>query len=41
LKEKEEILVKQLKRCERDMQELRDSIKRPNLGSMSIKEEEV
>jgi hypothetical protein len=30
-KETEEILVKQLKSCERNMEELSDSIKRPNL----------
>jgi chromosome segregation ATPase len=39
MKEKtEEILVKQLKSCERNMQELRDSIKRPNLRIMDIEE---
>jgi septal ring factor EnvC (AmiA/AmiB activator) len=32
----EELLVKQLKTCERNMQELTDSVKRPNLGSMGI-----
>jgi chromosome segregation ATPase len=30
----EELLVKQLKTCERNMQELPDSIKRPNLRLM-------
>jgi archaeosine-15-forming tRNA-guanine transglycosylase len=35
-----ELLVKQLKSCERNMQELRDSIKRPNLRIMGIEEEE-
>jgi chromosome segregation ATPase len=34
----EELLVKQLKTCERNMQELTDSIKRPNLRNMGIKE---
>jgi chromosome segregation ATPase len=38
----EELLVRQLKICERNMQELTDSIKRPNLRIMGIeKEEEV
>jgi hypothetical protein len=37
----EEILVKQLKNCERNMQELSDSIKRPNLRIMGTEEEEV
>jgi chromosome segregation ATPase len=32
----EELLVKQLKFCERNMQELIDSIKRPNLRIMGI-----
>jgi chromosome segregation ATPase len=32
----EELLVKQLKICERNMQELTDSIKRPNLRIMGI-----
>jgi chromosome segregation ATPase len=42
IKEKtEEILVKQLKSCERNMQELSDSIKRPNLRIMGIEKEEV
>jgi hypothetical protein len=36
----EEILVKQLKTCERNMQELNESIKRPNLRIMGIKEGE-
>jgi chromosome segregation ATPase len=36
----EELLVKQLKTCERNMQELTDSIKRPNLRIMAIKERE-
>jgi chaperonin cofactor prefoldin len=31
-----ELLVKQLKTCERNMQELTNSIKRPNLGIMGI-----
>jgi hypothetical protein len=30
----EELLVKQLKSCERNMKELTDSIKRPNLRIM-------
>jgi chromosome segregation ATPase len=34
-----ELLVKQLKSCERNMQELTDSIKRQNLKIMSIEEE--
>jgi hypothetical protein len=37
----EELLVKQLKTCERNMQELTNSIKRSNLRIMSIEEEEV
>jgi hypothetical protein len=37
----EELLVKQLKTYERNMQELIDSIKRPNLRIMGIEEEEV
>jgi chromosome segregation ATPase len=38
----EELLVKQLKTCEKQMQELTDSIKRPNLRIMGIeKGEEV
>jgi hypothetical protein len=36
----EELLVKQLKSCERNMQELTDSIKRPNLRIMGIEEGE-
>jgi chromosome segregation ATPase len=41
IKEKtEEILVKQLKSSERNMQELSDSIKRPNLRIMGTEEEE-
>jgi chromosome segregation ATPase len=36
----EELLVKQFKNCEKKMQELTDSIKRPNLRIMSIEEEE-
>jgi hypothetical protein len=36
----EEQLVKQLKPCERNMQELTDSIKRPNLRVMGIEERE-
>jgi chromosome segregation ATPase len=35
-----ELLVKQHKTCEKKMQELTDSIKRPNLRIMSIEEEE-
>jgi septal ring factor EnvC (AmiA/AmiB activator) len=39
IKEKtEELLVKQLKSCERNMQELSNSIKRPNLRIMGIEE---
>jgi hypothetical protein len=39
IKEKtEELLVKQLKTCERNMQELTDLIKRPNLRIMGIEE---
>jgi hypothetical protein len=42
LKEKtEELLEKSLKSCERNMQELSNSIKRPNLLIMCIEEEEV
>jgi chromosome segregation ATPase len=37
----EELLVTQLKSCERSMQELIDSIERPNLRIMGIEEEEV
>jgi chromosome segregation ATPase len=36
----EELLVKQLKTCEKKMQELTDSIKRPNLRIMGIEERE-
>jgi chromosome segregation ATPase len=36
----EELLVRQLKTCERNMQELTDSIKRPNLRIMGIEEGE-
>jgi hypothetical protein len=36
----EELLAKQLKSCEMNMQELTDSIKRPNLRIMGIEEEE-
>jgi archaeosine-15-forming tRNA-guanine transglycosylase len=36
----EEILVKQLKCCERKIQELSDSIKRPNMRIIVIKEGE-
>jgi chromosome segregation ATPase len=35
----EELLVKQLKTCEKKMQELTDSIKRPNLKSSALKKE--
>jgi chromosome segregation ATPase len=35
-----ELLVKQLKTCERNMQELTDSIKRPNMRIMGIEEGE-
>jgi chromosome segregation ATPase len=35
----EELLVKQLKTCERNMQELTDSIKTPNLRIMDIEAE--
>jgi hypothetical protein len=34
-----ELLVKQLKTCEKKMQELTDTIKRPNLRIMGIEEE--
>jgi hypothetical protein len=37
----EELLVKQFKICEKKMQELTDSIKRPNLRIMGIEGEEV
>jgi hypothetical protein len=41
LKEKtEEILVKQLKSCERNMQKLSNFIKRPNCSIMGIEERE-
>jgi hypothetical protein len=41
IKEKgEEILIKQLKSCERNMQELSDSIKKQNLRIMGIEEGE-
>jgi chromosome segregation ATPase len=36
----EELFVKQLKTCEKKMQERTDSIKRPNLRIMGIEEEE-
>jgi uncharacterized membrane protein YccC len=36
----EELLLKQLKTCERSMQELTNSIKEPNLRIMGIEEEE-
>jgi chromosome segregation ATPase len=39
-RETEEQLVKQLKTCERNMQELTDSIKIPNLKIMGIEEGE-
>jgi hypothetical protein len=32
----EELLIKQLKTCEKNMQELTESIKRPNLRIMGI-----
>jgi chromosome segregation ATPase len=35
-----ELLIKQLKTCEKKMQELTDSIKRPNLRIMGTEEEE-
>jgi chromosome segregation ATPase len=37
----EELLVKQLKTCKRNMQELTDSIKRPNLRIMGIEKGEA
>jgi chromosome segregation ATPase len=37
----EELLVRKLKTCEKNMQEFNDSIKRPNLRIMGIEEEEV
>jgi hypothetical protein len=36
----EELLVKQLKSCERNMQEVTNTIKRPNLRIMGIEEGE-
>jgi hypothetical protein len=36
----EELLVKQLKTCKRNMQELTNSITRPNLRIMGIEERE-
>jgi hypothetical protein len=36
----EQLLVKQLKTCERNMKDLMDSIKRPNLRIMGIEEGE-
>jgi hypothetical protein len=36
----EELLIKQLKNCERNMQELTNSIKRPNLRIIGIEEGE-
>jgi phosphatidate phosphatase PAH1 len=42
IKEKtEELLLKQLKTCKRNMQELTNSIKKPNLRFMGIEEGEV
>jgi chromosome segregation ATPase len=35
----EEVLVRQLKTCKRNMQELTDSIKRPNLRIWALKKE--
>jgi hypothetical protein len=35
-----ELLVKKLKTCERNMQEIADSIKRPNLRILGIEEGE-
>jgi hypothetical protein len=40
-KKAEEMLVKKVKNCERNMQELTNSIKRPNLRIMGIEGEEV
>jgi hypothetical protein len=37
----EERLVRQLKTCERNMQELIDSIKRPNMNSWALKKEKM
>jgi hypothetical protein len=34
----EKLLLKQLKTCERNMQDLTNSIKRPNLRNMGIEE---
>jgi hypothetical protein len=39
-KKTEEIFIKQLKSCERNMQEFSNSIKRPNLRIMGIEEGE-
>jgi hypothetical protein len=36
----EALLIKELKTCERNMQKLTDSIKRPNLGILGIEEGE-
>jgi chromosome segregation ATPase len=36
----EELVLKQFKTCERNMQELTDSIKRPNMRIMGIEEGE-
>jgi hypothetical protein len=36
----EELLVRQLKSCERNMQEFTNSIRRPNLRNMGIEEGE-
>jgi chromosome segregation ATPase len=41
IKKTAELLCKQLKTCKRNMQELTNSIKRPNLRIMGIEEEEV
>jgi hypothetical protein len=40
-KKPEELLVKQFKSCERNMQDLSKNIKRPNLRIRGIKEEEM
>jgi hypothetical protein len=37
----EELLVKQLKTCERNMQEITNSIKTPNLRNMALKKEKT
>jgi septal ring factor EnvC (AmiA/AmiB activator) len=37
----EELLVRQLKTCERNMQEFNDLIKRPNLRIMGIEKEKM